>query len=102
MDKSGGEYWIFHLSSDEVTKPDKQPESRTSDCECAPSDDLDMVYGALLAELALIPKHRQALVKRGLCDREIGIREYRTLPPGGRRVLGDRIVARHTRDFNAA
>jgi hypothetical protein len=59
---------------------------------CADATTRDAVYRALLAMLPLIPKHRQDLRTRGLNDKEIVRRGYRTLPLQGRASLAKRLV----------
>jgi hypothetical protein len=59
---------------------------------CAPPSLLDRVYRTLLAGLSLSAVHRQALHHRGINDREIVYRGYRTFPVSGRAALAKRLV----------
>jgi hypothetical protein len=59
----------------------------------SPGEARDVAYRALLAGLALDPRDREALRRRGLDDDNITANGYRTLPPGGRGALASRVVA---------
>jgi hypothetical protein len=60
--------------------------------ERATNDALDQVYRALLRSLSLSPQHRVQLTQRGLMDREITFRQYRSLPRQGRAALAKTLV----------
>jgi hypothetical protein len=57
-------------------------------------DVLDQVYRALLRSLSLSPQHRVQLTQRGLVEREITSRQYRSLPRQGRAALAKMLVER--------
>jgi DNA primase len=57
----------------------------------ASDDVLGQVYGALLATLSLSDRHRTQLRQRGLSDRDITWRGYRTLGQQGRAAVAKRL-----------
>jgi Domain of unknown function (DUF3854) len=92
VDKVGVDYWVYHFHGDQtptlmpLIPPSKAPAER------APDGVLDQVYRALLQSLSLSPQHKAQLTHRGLCDRDIAFRQYRSLPRQGRAALAKRLV----------
>jgi hypothetical protein len=91
VDKAGADYWLYHHAPyrHSILEVPSQPHA-----ERAEPVILDLAYRALLAVLPLSLPHRQALRQRGLSDKEIVRRGYRTLPLHGRATLARQMVKR--------
>jgi len=92
VDKAGADYWLYRLDGHvpyrrSINELPSQPQAERADPLA-----LDHVYRALLATLPLSPPHRQALRQRGLSDREMVRRLYRTLPPHSRATRARQMV----------
>jgi hypothetical protein len=97
VDKAGADYWLYRLDGH---SPCRYPMSGLPSQlypERADPATLDRVYRALLAALPLSSTHRQALRQRGLADRDIVQRGYRTLPAYNRATRARQLVE----DFGA-
>jgi len=97
VDKAGADFWLYRLNSrstygQSLIELPSQPQAERAD----PAT-LDRTYRALLASLPLSSTHRQALRQRGLADRDIVQRGYRTLAVHGRATRVRQLVA----DFGA-
>ena len=92
VDTSGVDYWLHKLKEQPVESVAQASSPEVP--ERADPETLYRVYDALLDELSLIHTHRQDLHQRGLSERQIKRRSYRTLPPGGREDLAARLVER--------
>jgi uncharacterized protein DUF3854 len=94
VDTAGVHYWLHVLAADlrSGDSLDAPPFPRTP--ARAAADILNAVYGAWLALLPLIPRHRADLRRRGLADQDIVLRQYRSLPGLGRAALARRLVER--------
>lgn len=91
-DKSGADYWLYRLDGQSPCRQLTREPPSPSLPERADPATLDRVYRALLAWLPLSATHRQALRQRGLSDREIVRRGYRTLPTHGRAIRARQLV----------
>ncbi len=97
VDRVGLEYWTHRVdgSSGPLRERWEPPVARA---DVAPSEFLDRVYRAVLAELPLADEHRAALRARGLDDLAIDDNGYRSLPRSGRAALAGRLADRFDRD----
>lgn len=94
VDKAGGEYWVYQesdLFSDSGTRrpppPPPEPEPpRASEAG------LYRAYREILIRLPLEDLHLEKLRARGLPDREIEARKYRTYPPRGRGFIASEVA----------
>jgi hypothetical protein len=95
QDKNGSTYWLY--PQDDARKPrfssvaDSSLPSPANPVR-AGSVEMDMVYRTLLRALPLGAQHRRNLRERGLNDRDIMQRGYRTLPLRGRSRIAAELV----------
>src|SRR5262245_55389517 len=83
IDTSIGTAYLHNLRGDR--QPTAERPRRTGPAaRRADPDTLHAAYGALLAELGLHHRHREALHRRGLCDDAIDRRGYRSVPGADR------------------
>src|SRR6266700_1647691 len=97
VDKAGADYWLYRLDGHSRGRHLRSELPSQSYPERADPATLDRVYRALLAALPLSPTQRQALRQRGLSDREIIRRGYRSLPTHNRATRARQLVE----DFGA-
>ncbi len=88
-----GAGWI-HTLDNYMPLPPPKPRPDAKQTPKAAPDMLDTAYRTLLAELRLSRVHRENLQHRGLTDAQIASLGYRTLPPGTRRDLVNRLQTR--------
>lgn len=92
VDKAGANYWLYHLHGRAVPRPLITAPPAQSHTERAEPSTLDQVYRALLALLPLSGAHRRPLRQRGLSDRDIVQRGYRTLAADGRTIRARQLL----------
>lgn len=92
VDKAGADYWLYRRDGHEPYRRSTGELPSQPQAERADPLTLDSVYRTLLATLPLSPSHRQALRQRGLSDREMVRRGYRTLPPHSRATRARQMV----------
>lgn len=97
VDQSGAEYWVYRpaglfpvhgapsMSPSSPPKPEPEPERATAPV-------LHRAYRELLLRLDLDDRHLENLRTRGLPDKEIAARRYRSYPACGRAFLAGEIV----------
>ncbi|HVF03118.1 MAG TPA: AAA family ATPase [Rubrobacteraceae bacterium] len=90
VDASGADYWLYRLKEPPVESVSQEDPPEVP--ERVEPETLDQVYGALLDELSLRHAHRQDLQRRGLSERQIKRRGYRTLPSGDREGCAGKLV----------
>lgn len=93
LDKNGASYYVHRLGKNAHT-PFRKPPKAVVEISLADIDGLHRVYSELLALLPLSDVHRKALHDRGLSDKEIEHRQYRSFPTKGRYELADALVKR--------
>jgi DNA primase len=91
-DRNGARFWLHRLRDCAVVLRETETRLPAAGAPRACIDVLHAVYSALLAALSLSPAHRDNLRQRGLPDREIDRRGYRTLPSRGRGRLAKRLL----------
>jgi Domain of unknown function (DUF3854) len=83
-DKNGVRYYLHRLNGAARPDPATLPRISQPITPRADADLLHRAYSALLSRLFLLPRHREALKRRGLTDAEIDRRGYRYLGICGR------------------
>ena len=92
VDKSGVEFWIYHLQGDVVAdRPRLDLPTPITSARAEPVI-LNQVYHAILHCLSLSADHRAQLRCRGFSDQEISARAYRSLPRQGRAAIAKRLL----------
>jgi hypothetical protein len=98
LDKNEMDYWLHYLpGGTSSVRPAVVPLPVVAPVR-ADTATLDHVYRAMLDRLTLSPCHRRNLQARGLPDREIIQRGYRTWPRDGRAALARGLVERFGAD----
>jgi hypothetical protein len=83
-DKNGVRYYLHRLKNPVRPNSVSPPSPTDSNVPRGGADLLDRAYSALLSLLHLLPRHREALKRRGLADAEIDRCGYRTFGTSGR------------------